>query len=115
LARAYARGDWRWQAAQKGVEATIFGNAAYAPDNRYVDTNTTNVRIGVEFRDFDINLFSNNLFNKTEGNVTGGRTNCSPVSSGGAADCLRFQNYNPFFVRATPYPRTIGLQIAYRH
>ncbi len=70
----------------------------------------------MEYGDFDINLFANNLFNNTKGIRNTGRGGCAVPAAGGTAACTTFATYNPYGnVQPATAPRQIGLQIAYRH
>jgi outer membrane receptor protein involved in Fe transport len=111
--RGYVRADWRYIRGYKGTAAQTPGVAAYAPDALFPNVQRTNMRIGVEYGDFDINVFANNLFDSNKGNRTGGRSACA-VATGAA--CTTFGGYNPYFtVTPVNVPRQIGVQIAYRH
>jgi outer membrane receptor protein involved in Fe transport len=119
--RAYVRADYRYIQHYKDTLAQVysfggFANASYAPDNLYPNTDRTNLRVGVEYGPFDINVFANNLFNSTKGNFAGGRGGCAAPSTGGTAACTTFATYNPYgAVTPATAPRQIGIQIAYRH
>jgi iron complex outermembrane receptor protein len=112
-ARGYIRGDWNWQSKKPLIPYPVAG---FAPDAVNFSFQRTNVRAGVEYGAFDINVFVNNLFNNQEGNITGGRGRCPQPVQGGTAACVGFGSYNPF-LSVTPFttPRQVGLQIAYRH
>ncbi len=109
---SYVRGDWRFQ---KGYEALPFGVAGWNPDaNVFPSQQRTNVRAGVRFNDFDINVFATNLFNLEKGNITGGRAGCTLPQSGGTEACNVFAVYNPLRTTNWGRPREIGIQINYR-
>jgi outer membrane receptor protein involved in Fe transport len=112
-ARGYVRADWRYTSS---YEQFAFGIGSFSPDaNRVPAIQNTNVRLGVEYGDFDLNLFVNNLFDRKAGAVAGGRTGCATAAQGGTAACTTYSAYTPFYQINTGYPREIGIQIAYRH
>jgi hypothetical protein len=107
----YVRADFRYSSKYSN---NVFGQATYSPDTTLgIATNRTNVRLGVEYRDFDINIFANNLFNFDKGNLSGGRGTCTNAPSTPA--CANYASYNALQTVATVSPRIIGMQIAYRH
>ena len=109
---AYLRGDYRYTS---GYNRSEFGQATYSPDTyKARATHRANLRLGVEYRDFDINLFVNNVFNADKGVTTGGgRGTCTSSAS---PACEDYASYNPMISESGfPVPRTFGLQIAYRH
>ena len=57
-----------------------------------------NLRVGIEHREFDINVFVENLTNEHNGVLTGGRNGCTNAS------CSTFLNYN---IERTVAARTI--------
>jgi iron complex outermembrane receptor protein len=102
----YARVDYRWQQHYLRSAPGING---YEPDTNAAPTvETLNLRLGVEFRDFDLNLFVNNASNNRKGQMTGGRGGCQNIA------CSTFSSYS-FVSAASQIPRQIGVQIAYRH
>ena len=112
-ARGYIRADWRYASAYNQFQ---FGIGAFNPDvNQVPSIASTNVRVGVEYHDLDINLFVNNLFDRKSGVLTGGRSGCATPAQGGTAACATYATYTPFYQLNSGYPREIGLQIAYRH
>jgi outer membrane receptor protein involved in Fe transport len=119
--RMYVRADYRYIQRYKNTLSQVysfggFANASFAPDNFYPNTDRTNLRVGVEWGDFDINVFANNLFNSQKGILSTGRGGCATPSAGGTAACTTFATYNPYgSVQPASAPRQIGLQIAYRH
>jgi outer membrane receptor protein involved in Fe transport len=111
--RGYLRADWRWA---KSYDQFQYGIGTFNPDvNRIPSIQNTNVRLGVEYGDFDINLFINNVFDRKKGVMTGGRGGCATPAAGGTAACSTYATYTPFYQINTGYPREIGFQIAYRH
>jgi outer membrane receptor protein involved in Fe transport len=107
-ARGYVRADYRWTSK---YTLSFPGTQSYAPDAAAgISTDRLNLRAGVEFAGFDINVFATNLLAQ-KGNISGGRSGC-PISEGSA--CTNFTSYNPFF--STNYlPKQFGIQVAYRH
>jgi outer membrane receptor protein involved in Fe transport len=110
--RAYIRGDYRFSAS---YVVSPFPTAAFSPDAFNQKIQFANFRVGVEYRDFDINLFVNNAFNRDTGTLGGGRTQCQPAATGGTAACTTFNAFNPLRTINTGLPREIGLQVAFRH
>ena len=113
--RPYINGDFRFSSALSGIDAQTWGNTAYAPDNVYMSSKNLNLRAGVLYKGFDINLFANNALNYQSGNIIGGRTSCATSAAGGTPACTTFKSYNPYFFEAVPTPRIVGIQVAYRH
>jgi outer membrane receptor protein involved in Fe transport len=110
--KGYARVDWRFT---KGYQNVPFGTAGWNPDSNVIPTvQRTNLRVGVEYGDFDINVFANNLLNSGSGSVAGGRSGCTLPSNGGTEACTTFTGYNPYETINGGYPREIGLQVVYR-
>jgi iron complex outermembrane recepter protein len=104
---AYARLDYRYL---NSYELAPPGSPNYTPDSSVVPSQkNVNLRLGVDYRDFDINLFVNNLTDEDAGALFGGRNGCTN------ADCSAFLNYNVVRSVAAPIPRQVGLQIAYRY
>jgi iron complex outermembrane receptor protein len=112
--RGYGRVDWRYAAA---YDTTVFGIGQFAPDINHVPAiQNTNLRIGVEHNAFDLNLFVNNVFDRTVGQyATGGRGGCASAATGGTAACTTYATYTPFYQLNTGYPREIGVQLVWRH
>ena len=107
--QGYVRADYRWTSK---YTLSFPGTQSYAPDAATgISTDRLNLRAGVEYHGFDINVFATNLLAQ-KGNVSGGRSGC-PISEGSA--CTNFSSYNPFFQVSGYMPRQFGLQIAYRH
>jgi outer membrane receptor protein involved in Fe transport len=103
----YLRADYRWADSYLLNSPT---DAAYTPDSSIVPAQKNlNLRLGVDVKDWDINVFANNVTNETAGAQTGGRSACT------SAACATYANYTPFFTTAIPRPREIGVQVVYRH
>ncbi|MES2294936.1 MAG: TonB-dependent receptor [Pseudomonadota bacterium] len=107
----YVRADLRLAGAYNQSE---FGLGTYTPDvNHVASTQNLNLRVGVEYNQYDINLFILNATNYDNGITNGGRSGCkdaacSPTSGAG------YSAYTPIFNVNAPQPRTIGIQLAYR-
>jgi outer membrane receptor protein involved in Fe transport len=109
----YVRADWRYTS---NYSTLPFGANGYSPDSaNFPQRQTVNARLGVEYGDFDINIFANNLFNFEKGNISGGRTGCPLPAQGGTIACTGFTNYNAYRNTSWGVPRQVGIQIAYRH
>ena len=105
--RGYARVDYRWSKAYLNAQP---GSAAYSPDSSPVPKQqNVNLRLGVEYGDFDVNFFINNVTDEQSGAVGGGRSQCTNVA------CTAFVQYNPFRTTNWGTPRQFGVQLAYRH
>jgi outer membrane receptor protein involved in Fe transport len=111
--KAYVRADWRYT---RKYFTNPFGTANFSPDSGFTpNIQSTNLRLGVEYKALDINLFANNVFDRTVGPTGGGRSGCALPAAGGTAACTTYSGYNPLQTINTGLPREIGLQIAYRH
>ena len=110
--RAYVRGDYQFTSAYYNGLGP--GVNAYAPDTRRLPkTEQVNLRAGVTFDRFDLNLFVNNVFDSRDPlGLAGGRSGCTPNTD---AACGTFTTYNPFNSITTFRPRTIGAQLNYRY
>jgi outer membrane receptor protein involved in Fe transport len=120
-AKGYVRGDFRYS---KGFLNNPFGTTGYNPDSNVNPSYyTANLRAGVEYGDFDINLFVNNLLDRKDGNIGGGRSGCTLPGAGGTPACNTpatnapngYTGYNPLRTINTGNPREFGIQIAFRH
>jgi outer membrane receptor protein involved in Fe transport len=111
----YVRADFR---LASGYNQSIFGLGGYQPDNNHVNsTQNLNLRFGVEYNQYDVNLFVTNLTNYNGGIMTGGRSGCANVAcspTSGAGGGPGYSQYSPVFNVNAPMPRTIGIQLAYR-
>lgn len=104
---AYIRADYRWLNSYLLAPA---GSPNYTPDSSIVPSQrNVNLRVGLDYRDLDINVFINNLTNEQDGLLTGGRNGCTNAS------CSTFLNYNIERTVSAPVPRQIGVQIALRY
>jgi iron complex outermembrane receptor protein len=102
----YVRADVRLAGAYNQSE---FGLGSYQPDNNHVPgSENLNIRLGVEYNQYDVNLFVLNATNEDNGRLTGGRSGCRNAS------CSVYANYSPVFNVNAPQPRVIGIQLAYR-
>jgi hypothetical protein len=105
-APAYARIDYRWQ---DGYATVSRSSGAYSPDSSDVPAQKSiNLRLGLELRDFDLNLFALNVTDEADGPRFGGRSQCTN------ADCSAYNSYTYGATVAAPLPRQVGLQITYR-
>jgi len=103
----YARVDYRWFDGYSTVPA---GTSTYSPDSSNVPgQRNLDLRIGFERAGIDVNLFVLNLTGQYDGARTGGRSQCTD------ADCSTYNSYTYGRTVASPTPRQIGLQVAYRH
>jgi outer membrane receptor protein involved in Fe transport len=105
-ARMYLRGDYRYTS---DYATAPYPAASFTLDSFNQKIEVANFRVGVDYKDFDINVFVNNAFDRKTGNIGGGRSNCLDQQ------CNAYQGYNPLKTINTGYPREIGVQIAYRH
>jgi iron complex outermembrane receptor protein len=93
---AYIRADW--QHIGRYVRNAMFGSSGWNPLVRYGEMrDNVQLRGGVKYDNFDVNVFVNNLFNdKTPTNIVYG-------------------NFVPGLFYASPNPRQIGVQLTYRN
>src|SRR6185437_12892623 len=112
----YVRADYQFQGGYTNPGS--YGVAVYNPFTRYVGSwDTFNLRAGINFRTWDLNLYSNNVFNKFEalGNTGNGRNGCAASPSPFASPaCTSFSVYSPFVTQPYQRPREIGVQANYR-
>ncbi len=102
----YIRADLRLAGA---YNQSIFGLGSFQPDNNHVTgQENLNIRIGVEYNQYDVNLFVLNATNYSDGSLTGGRSGCADAA------CSAYANYSPIMNVNAPQPRVIGIQLAYR-
>jgi iron complex outermembrane receptor protein len=102
----YARVDYRWQ---KSFLTTAPGTAQYSPDSSKVPAQKNiNLRLGVDFQDFDFSLFALNVTDEQTASTTGGRSGCTN------ADCSTYTTYTYGRTVNAPMPRQIGVQVSYR-
>jgi hypothetical protein len=67
-----------------------------------------NLRLGVDFQDFDFSLFALNVTDEQTASATGGRSGCTN------ADCSAYTTYTYGRTVNAPMPRQIGVQVSYR-
>jgi outer membrane receptor protein involved in Fe transport len=104
--RGYARIDYRWQ---EGFPTAVPGTPAYSPDSSDVPAQkNVNLRLGLEFREFDVSVFALNVTDEDTSGSTGGRSGCTN------ADCSTYNTYTYGRTVSAPTPRQIGIQVAYR-
>jgi iron complex outermembrane recepter protein len=102
----YARVDYRWQ---KSFLTTAPGTAQYSPDSSKVPAQKNiNLRLGVDYNDFDFSLFALNVTDEQTASTTGGRSGCTN------ADCSTYTTYTYGRTVNAPMPRQIGVQVSYR-
>jgi iron complex outermembrane receptor protein len=111
----YVRADLRMAAAYNQSE---FGLGTYSPDvNHVASSQILNLRVGVEYNQYDINLFVLNATDYANGIVTGGRSGCANAAcsaTSGAGGGAGYAVYSPIFNVNAPQPRVIGIELAYR-
>src|SRR6185312_1505370 len=99
---AYVRADYRWL---NSYLLTRAGASNYTPDANIVPSQRNiNLRVGIDYKDFDVNVFVDNLTDEHDGVPTGGRNSCTNAS------CSTYLNYNIERTVAAPIPRQVGLQ-----
>jgi outer membrane receptor protein involved in Fe transport len=112
----YLRADYQFQGGYTNPGS--YGVAVYNPFTRYVGSwDTVNLRAGINFKSWDLNLYSNNLFNKYErlGNSGNGMSGCAAAPSPYASPaCSSFSVFSPFVSQAYQRPREVGIQANYR-
>jgi outer membrane receptor protein involved in Fe transport len=112
----YLRADYQFQGGYTNPGS--YGVAVYNPFTRYVGSwDTFNLRAGVNFRNWDLNIYSNNVFNKFErlGNTGNGMSGCAASPSAFASPaCTSFSVYTPFVTQPYQRPREVGIQANYR-
>ena len=102
----YFRVDYRVQA---GYDKSQYGLGDYAPDTNHVSTeNLVNVRAGVDYGNYDINVYATNVLDNHKYGMSGGRESCTDPT------CTSFSQYGVPFGIIAPFPRTVGLQLIYR-
>ena len=93
-----------------GYNRSVFEIGGWSPDTNSVPRDVeVNVRTGVDYKNYDFNLFVTNLFNYDNGAKGGGRAGC------GNEACTSYRRYNALKSISAPQPRTIGLQIVYNN
>jgi iron complex outermembrane receptor protein len=108
----YLRGDYQYQGGYRNPGT--FGVAVYNPNTLDVPSwDVFSLRGGINFSNWDLNIYSNNLFNKWQklGNAGVGVNGCQPASG---PSCSSFTVYNPLVTQNYVRPREIGVQANYR-
>jgi outer membrane receptor protein involved in Fe transport len=108
----YLRGDYQYQGGYTNPGS--FGVAVYNPYTLNVPSwDVFSLRGGITFANWDLNVYSNNLFNKWQklGNAGAGISGCQPASG---PSCSSFTVYSPFVTQNYVRPREIGVQANYR-
>ena len=113
----YVRADYQFQGGFTNPGS--YGVAVYNPFTRYVGSwDTINLRAGVNFASWDLNIYSNNVANKFQrlGNAGNGIGGCAAAPSTFASPgCTSFSTYTPFVTgQSYQRPREIGIQANYR-
>jgi outer membrane receptor protein involved in Fe transport len=115
----YLQLDYQWSSSYRAPGS--FGVASWNPYVLNV-TSVDNVsgRLGTRFKNWDLNVFANNLLNRQEkvGNAGVGITQCiatnlactATSNNGGSA----FNSFNPFVNQLYTRPREVGIQANYR-
>ena len=107
----YIRADLR---LASGYNQSLFGLGSFAPDINHVPaTQNLNLRMGVEYNQYDINLFISNVTGYDKGPLTGGRSGCKDAACSSTSG-LGYSVYSPISNVNAPQPRIIGLELAYR-
>ena len=115
----YLQLDYQWSSGYH--QPGSFGVASWNPyvlDVGAVDN--VSARMGMRFDKWDLNIFSNNLFDRNEklGNAGNGITQCIATNQAcGAtsnAGAPGFNNFNPFVSQLYTRPREVGIQANYR-
>lgn len=102
----YFRVDYRVQA---GYDKSQYGLGDYAPDTNHISAeNLVNVRAGVDYGNYDINVYATNVLDNHKYGMSGGRESCTDPT------CTSFSQYGVPFGIIAPFPRTVGLQLIYR-
>jgi outer membrane receptor protein involved in Fe transport len=112
----FIRGDYQFQGGYS--QPGSYGVSVYNPYTRYVKSwDTLSLRGGVNFKNWDMNIYANNVLNEWEplGNAGKGISGCAgPTSAAGSPACSTFSVYSPFVNQAYLRPREIGIQANYR-
>jgi outer membrane receptor protein involved in Fe transport len=112
----FIRGDYQFQGGYTNPGS--YGVSVYNPYTRYVKGwDVLSLRGGINFKNWDMNLYANNVLNEWEplGNAGNGTSGCAgPTSAAGNPACTTFTVYSPFVGQAYVRPREIGIQANYR-
>jgi iron complex outermembrane receptor protein len=110
--RSYVRFDYTYQ--NKYASGPSFGSTGYNALTRYtMARDQLNLRAGVNFRQFEVNLFAVNALD-AHAPVGSGMQNGRSCSST-SVDCSAFTLFNPFVNQTYQSPRRVGLQVNYRY
>ncbi len=102
----YIRADWLMAA---DYDVSQFPLGGYNPGTNHVPSTTTlNLRAGMNFRNFDLNLFVQNALDSSKGPLTGGYSGCRDAA------CTVYYSGPLLSGVAAPQPRTFGLEILFR-
>jgi iron complex outermembrane receptor protein len=106
VGNGYFRVDYRWF---DDYLTAIPGTPTYSPDSsRIPSQGMFNLRLGLQWDAFDVNLFALNATDVKKGGMTGGRSQCTN------ADCSEFQSYAFGRTINAPTPRQVGVQLTWR-
>jgi outer membrane receptor protein involved in Fe transport len=93
-----------------GYDIAVYPEGNWSPDTNHVPSGTNvNLRTGVAFNGYDLNFFVTNAFNSTAGPKIGGRSGCTSEA------CTTYGSYPLFRGVNAPQPRTIGVQLVFKH
>ncbi len=110
---SFIRLDYNYQGRQN--QGASYGAAGYNPFTHYVRAvQYLNLRAGVAYSGWDLNLYVNNLTDehRPNGAVGNGIGQCNAATGG--PTCSTFGTYNPFIQVNYQTARTIGAQASYR-
>jgi len=119
LGRSQAFVRANYQFASSYTRGNDFGAANYTPYRRVPHWQRLDLRAGLSFDRFDVQLFVQNLLDEDDlrnernalGEISDGRGACSPTRGG--PDCAVYGTFNPFVGLVVPRPRTLGVQLNY--
>jgi iron complex outermembrane receptor protein len=110
---SYIRADLQYRGAF--VTGPSVGSANYNPFTRNIPSNVqVNLRGGVTYKRWDINLFANNVFDARGKIGVGGngQSSCNAITGGPA--CTVYAQFTPFVENTYQMPRLVGVQANYR-
>ena len=117
---AYIRGDYQFQS---GIVLGLGpGAASYSPDNyRLKGNDFASVRAGIQFKEFELSVFANNVLNSQDvltrnGIASGpGRVTCLNATCSADASGVGYAKFAVGAVDTTYRPRTVGVNLTYRY
>lgn len=110
---SFVRLDFNFQGRQN--QGPSYGSAAYNPYTHYIrSVQSLNLRAGVGYSGWDLNVYVNNLLDEHRVSNTAGNgiAQCNAVTGG--PSCSVFGVYNPVVQVNYQTARTIGAQASYR-